>query len=104
MINTNNFSGLGLNKSDYSPNSNFKVPHRGIYKDSIDRWKETLNKEMIKIIEFVVGPELKYLGYKISNDDYQKFDWDNYQIISNENNKTSGWKTHNNDAPLDFFF
>ena len=64
MIDTKKFMGLGENTKKWKPNSNFKSPQKGIYKSSLNKWKSYLNNDLKSFIKFVVGPELKYLGYE----------------------------------------
>lgn len=105
MIDTRKFVGLGTNNKQWVPNSSFNVPKTGIFNGSIERWRETLDETMISFIEFIAGPELKYLGYDLVNsDDYSKPKKRFYNIILEENNNSLGWRTDNNDAALDFSF
>ena len=106
MIDTKNFVGLGTNIKQWVPNSGYvDVPRTGIFNGSIERWRETLDETMISFIEFIAGPELKYLGYDLVNrDNYSKPKKRFYNIILEENNNSLGWRTDNNDAALDFSF
>ena len=45
MIDTSKFTGLGKNTKKWKPNSNFKSPQRGIYKNSLYKWKNFLSRK-----------------------------------------------------------
>ncbi len=102
MIDTSKFMGLGKNTKKWKPNSNFKSPQKGIYKSSIHKWKKFLNNDLQKFIEFVVGPELKYLGYKkkIDNFNYKKI----FKLHYNDHKTNKGWKTTKNSPIVDINF
>ena len=102
MIDTSKFMGLGKNTKKWKPNSNFKSPQKGIYKSSLSKWKKFLNNDLKNFVEFVVGPELKYLGYKKK---YNKFNYKNilkFHLNDHKNNK--GWRTTKNSPKVDINF
>jgi sulfotransferase family protein len=103
MLNTSNF--VGPNGENWIPNSNFKVPQQGIYQDSIDRWKKSLAAEMINLIEFVAGPDLKLAGYELKNlDSSETSIWDAYRQHVQDSDKCQGWRTDNLNSEIDFGF
>jgi hypothetical protein len=61
MLDTERFRPFRGDK--WSPWSNFKVPEKGIYSDSITQWKRYLTKGAIEFIEFICAPEMKLFGY-----------------------------------------
>lgn len=94
MLDTNKFMGLGKNTKKWTPNSSFEVPRKGIYKDSLYRWKNNLSGEWIKFIEFVVGVDLEYFGYKrVYKKESNKYNYDIYDIHNQEHLKCQGWRT-----------
>ena len=102
MIDTSKFMGLGKNIKKWKPNSNFKSPKKGIYKNSLSKWKSFLNNDAKKFIEFIVEPELKYLGYKIKSN---KFDYENIlKFHSKEYKNNKGWRTSTNSPKIDINF
>ena len=107
MLDTNNFMGLGKNTKKWKPNSNYKAtPQTGIYKDSLYKWKKKLPKKVKNFIEFVVGPELKYLEYKkVYKTKYTKLEYKNIiRFHSDEYKKSKGWRTNNNKPEVDIHY
>lgn len=106
MINTTNFMGLGKNTKKWKSNSNFKAPQTGIYKNSLYRWKKKLPNNLKNFIEFVVGPELKYLKYnKIYKSKYTMSEYKNIiKFHSDDHKKNKGWKTSNNKPEVDIYY
>ena len=106
MIDTTNFTGLGKNTKKWKPNSNFRAPQIGIYKNSLYKWKKKLPKNLKNFIEFIVGPELRYLRYnKIYKNKYTKLEYK--KIIKfhlNDYKKNKGWKTSNNKPKVDIHY
>ena len=43
--------------------SNFDVPPQGIYKDSMNGWKNHLEKKAIEFVEFICDPEMRLFNY-----------------------------------------
>ena len=93
MINPENFMGLGKNTKKWKSNSNFNVKKKGIYKNSLFRWKKYLSKETVNFIDCIVGPELKYLRYKkkITKLDRSKI----LEYHENDYKTLKGWRTSN---------
>ena len=106
MIDTSNFMGLGKNTKEWKPNSNFKAPQTGIYKNSLYKWKKKLPNNLKNFIEFVVGPELKYLEYnKTYKNKYTKSEYKNIiKFHSDDYKKNKGWKTSNNKPVVDIYY
>ena len=106
MIDTTNFMGLGKNTKEWKPNSNFRVPQTGIYKNSLYNWKKKLPKNLKNFIEFIVGPELKYLRYnKVYKNKYTKLEYENIlKFHTNDYKKNKGWQTTNNKPKLDIHY
>lgn len=106
MLDTTNFMGLGKNTKKWKPNSNFKAPQTGIYKNSLYKWKNKLPNNLKKFIEFIVGPELKYLKYnKIYKNKYTKSEYKNIiKFHSDDYKKNKGWKTTNNKPEVDIHY
>ena len=102
MIDTSNFMGLGKNTKKWKPNSNFNSPKKGIYKNSLNKWKKFLEPDLINFIEFVVGPELRYLGYLRK---YKKFNYEKINKFHLNDFKTNkGWRTTTNPPKTDIEF
>ena len=94
MLDTNKFMGLGKDTGQWTPNSSFLVPKKGIYKNSLYRWKNSLSGDWIKFIEFVVGVDLKYFGYKrVYKKGSNHYNYDIYDIHNQEHFKCQGWRT-----------
>ena len=91
MLDSENFMGLGKNTKKWTPNSNFNVKRKGIYKNSLFRWKKNLSKEMLNFIQCIVGPELKFLNYekKIKIYDYNKI----LNFHKDDHKTLKGWRT-----------
>jgi len=107
MLDTTNFMGLGNNTKKWKPNSNYKAtPQTGIYKSSLYKWKKKLPKKVKNFIEFVVGPELKYLEYKKNyKTKYTKLEYKNIiRFHSDEYKKSKGWRTNNNKPEVDIHY
>ena len=106
MIDTSKFMGLGKNTKKWKPNSNFKSPQKGIYKNSLYKWKKKLPSDLKNFIEFIVGPELKYLKYNKSyKNKYSKSEYKNIiRFHSNDYKKNKGWRTTNNKPELDIHY
>tara|TARA_B100000963_G_scaffold362021_2_gene402188 strand:- start:31057 stop:32241 length:1185 start_codon:yes stop_codon:yes gene_type:complete len=102
MINTNNFMGLGKNTKKWIPNSNFNTNQKGIYKTSLNKWKKFLKKDLKNFIEFVVGIELKHLGYKRNIIKTKKSKILRYHSIDYKSSK--GWRTSKNSPLKDIEF
>lgn len=102
MIDTNNFMGLGKNTKKWIPNSNLGSKPKGIYKSSLSKWKKFLNQDIKNFIEFIVGIELKYLGYK------KKFSKFNEKKLNNFHKSdfkiSKGWRTSKNKPIKDINF
>ncbi len=63
MLNTGKFRPISGKK--WSKHSSFEnVPEKGVYTQSIDRWKERLSSDIIEFVELICGPEMGYFGYK----------------------------------------
>ena len=45
-------------------NSSFTLKRKGIYNNSIKRWKYELSQEEIEVTQLLAGEEIKYLGYE----------------------------------------
>lgn len=102
MIDTSKFMGLGKNTKKWKPNSNFKSAQKGIYKTSLNKWKDFLNNDLRDFIEFVVGPELRYLGYQKKQN---KFNYENIlKFHLNDYKYNKGWRTTKNNPKTDINF
>ena len=102
MLNTEKF--IAPDGGKWLPNSNHDgVPKKGIYSSTIDKWKSNLPSEMISLIEFVCGPELESLGYRLEND-FHSFPNDAFEFHTLDHNNTKGWRTDNFDPLMDFSF
>jgi hypothetical protein len=100
MLDSNNFKGLG--KNNKINNSAFKDPKNGIYKGSVSRWEKSLSSEMIRFIEYIVGPDLEHLGYELSQPNgLQIQDWDWYKLYEKEYLNCKGWRTDNGSPEVD---
>ena len=104
MLDTSNFKGLGKNTDNWEPNLHWvDVPEEGIYKDSLYRWKNELPSDLINFIEFIVGLDAEYLGYKPTKSikKYQHLDSAIYQLHKEEHLKCKGWRTDNKNPDID---
>ena len=89
--------------SPWLPNTNhYDVPQKGIYNDTVDRWKETLPKPLISLIEFVCGPELEMLGYTLENKNFDEFPEAAFNSHVYEHIHCKGWRTDNRNPAMDF--
>lgn len=61
MLDTEKFRPFRGDK--WTPWSNFKVPEKGIYTDSMASWKKNLSLGNIEFIEFICDPEMRLVGY-----------------------------------------
>ncbi|KKU14072.1 MAG: hypothetical protein UX17_C0002G0005 [Parcubacteria group bacterium GW2011_GWC2_45_7] len=62
MLDTDKFRPL--KGTEWKVHSNFKVPEKGVYTESIEAWKEYLPKGTVEFIEFVCDPEMRLFGYE----------------------------------------
>ena len=93
MLDVKKFRPLG-NDKNWRPNSNYKINKNYIYKSSINKWKKSLDKEMISFIELIAGNDLKLLGYKLNDPkNYMKINKKKVSYISKEINSRKGWST-----------
>lgn len=68
----------------------------------MSRWEKTLRSEMIRFIEYVVGPDLEHLGYELSQSNglhIQEWDW--YELYEKEYLDCNGWHTDNGNPVVD---
>lgn len=101
MIDTSKF--IAPEGGPWIPNSNFAVPQQGIYKTSIDQWTKNLSTDLIRLVEFVALPELKFLGYSITqNEEDSDYYQDLFRRMVKDNQECPGWRTDNRDSLLDF--
>lgn len=62
MLNTEKFRPVeGKSWGKYSHHKD--TPESGIYSDAVDKWKTTLDKNIVSFIEHVCMPEMSLLGY-----------------------------------------
>lgn len=61
MLDTEQFRPFRGDK--WVPWSNFKVPEKGIYKDSTSAWRKHLSPGTVEFAEFICEPEMKLAGY-----------------------------------------
>lgn len=61
MLDTEKFRPFRGDK--WTPWSNFKVPEKGIYTNSITSWRDNLSPGIIEFIEFICDPEMRLVGY-----------------------------------------
>ena len=103
MLDTANFKGLGQNTEKWEPNLHWEdVPEEGIYRDSLYRWKKELTSDLINFIEFIVGPDMEYLGYELSQqNEYKNLNWNVYQLHKEEHLRCKGWRTDNHNPEID---
>jgi len=102
MLDTTRF--VGPDGTTWRPNSNFEnVPQQGIYQDSLERWKAELAPEVIQLVEFIAGPDLKMAGYPSDtfgvSDDYGLGVYN--QLVKDHDN-CQGWRTDNHNTEIDF--
>ena len=102
MVDSTKF--VGPDGGPWIPNSNYSdTPQQGIYHDSIDRWKKALPREVIRLIEFVAGPDLEMAGYALSEpQDSGGLDWDAYDRHVQDRLRYQGWRTDNGNPEIDF--
>jgi hypothetical protein len=105
MIDTSCFiSGDG---NPWLPNSNHgDVPATGIYADTVDRWRTSLPKSVLELVELVAGPDLRALGYSVDEADgspaavARAFDRHSQELRDWEGG-SFGWRTDNDNAEID---
>ncbi|MFC1462406.1 sulfotransferase, partial [Verrucomicrobiota bacterium] len=100
MLDTGNFAGRG--DSTWTPNSSFEVPARGIYTDSLERWRKMLPPDMVHLIELAAGPDLEFAGYALSEPSDGGIPWDAYRCHIREHAECRGWRTDREDPAADF--
>ena len=103
MLKTENFKSSDGGK--WYPNSNHKdVPQSGIFKQSVYKWEETLDKSILELIEYICAPELNLLGYKLKSNLGNNFPEEAYKFHSEDNLNCTGWRTDNKDPLRDFAY
>ncbi len=103
MIDTGHF--VSPDGGPWLPNSNHgEVPRKGIYADTVDRWKTTLSQGEIALIEFVCGPELELMGYQLQNTSFDVFPDVAFETHVRNHTSCQGWRTDNEDPTMDFGF
>ena len=102
MIEADNF--VGPTQEPWVPNTNFSnVPHQGIYLDSVDRWKTAVPVEVVRLIEFVAGPDLEFAGYDLNEpSDSASLPWDAYEWHVKNQEMCQGWRTDSGNPDVDF--
>jgi hypothetical protein len=97
MLETEKFRPFKGDK--WEPYSHFNdVPQTGIFQIGIDRWKSFLDQDMISFIEHICSPELKYLGYELTQLPYIQIPQPIAKKVKNDYDKALGWK-----LPIDDF-
>ena len=70
-----------------------KIKPKGIYKDSINAWKNNLEPRIVKSIEFITWAELKLLGYETYYSDKLFLDKEALNFFYEDANVESSWKS-----------
>ena len=95
MLNTEKFRPITGDK--WVKYSNFDVPDKGIYTQSIDGWKTRLTDDVVEFVEYVCSPEMSYFGYKPTIFNHSQLSTRAFDFILQDNKGTIGWrnKYHN---------
>ena len=107
MIDTNFF--VGQDGGKWLPNSNQEnAPQSGIFTSSIDKWKSTLENDLLDLIEFITGPDLEMCGYETLKSFSSEMISNAYQKHKSEHENWIeggwGWRTDNHNPELDISF
>lgn len=101
MINTGCF--ISPDGGPWLPNTNHgNVPRKGIYSNTVNRWKSTLPPDVISLIEFICGPELEMMGYQLENTNFRKFPNEAFNVHAKDHINCQGWRTDNKNPEMDF--
>lgn len=101
MIDTRNF--VSPDGGPWLPNSNQdNVPDHGIFSDTIDRWKQSLSPDAIRLAELVAGPDLEWAGYDLSDrGDLAGLAKGAYACHRHDHEHCQGWRTDNRNPEID---
>lgn len=104
MIDTRNF--VSPDGGPWLPNSNQdNVPDHGIFSDTIDRWKESLSPNAIRLAELVAGPDLEWAGYSVSDGSaVSELAKGAYACHALDHESCQGWRTDNRNPEIDIAF
>lgn len=70
-----------------------------------NRWQTTLKREMIKVVEFVCGPEMNLVGYKTQyKSERLKHDKCILKYLVSSNNAYYNWRSDNQDPLKDYSY
>ncbi|MBI2339363.1 MAG: sulfotransferase [Deltaproteobacteria bacterium] len=102
MIDTKNF--VAPDGGAWLPNSNQEgVPQQGIFQDTVDRWKRSLDRDILRLIEFVTAPDLAMAGYTLAEGlQNNGFYEEAYRCHVRDSRECQGWRTDNRNAEVDF--
>jgi hypothetical protein len=101
MVDGANF--VGPDGGPWIPNSNFDdAPRNIIYQGSIERWKQALPAEVVRLIEFVAGRDLEMAGYDLSEPgEAATLRWDAYRRHVQDHLQCRGWRTDSRNPDID---
>jgi len=95
MLDTEKFRPITGDK--WTKYSNFDVPDKGVYTQSIDGWKTRLSEDIIEFVEFVCAPEMKYFGYNSTLFNYSQLSSRAFDFILRDNKEAIGWRNKYDD-------
>ena len=102
MLDTENYVDYATGKV-WQGNSAYEQVTTGISVSRATRWMDRLAPEIIKMIDFVCGPEMKLCGYQVLHDDV----WPGVEVLEyviRNHNEYSKWRSDLGDPQKDFGF
>jgi hypothetical protein len=90
MLDTDKFRPISGNK--WEKNSQFNVPDVGIYTQSAEGWKNRLDKNLIELVEFICGPEMRYFGYETLYNKGCSISQRIFDFLEKDANEVLGWQ------------
>lgn len=81
-------------------NSSFSEIGRGIDRSRVDRWRTSLDPRVVRLIEFVCGPEMAMAGYAVSAEAGPHPEILDYLIESND--QPVSWRSDSGDPVRDY--
>ena len=104
MLNTNNYHDYSTG-TIWKGNSSFEETTSGISLHRAERWKKSLDSKVLKMIEFMCGPEMKLFGFEPiqKNESWPDPEVLNCMLEDNARCKEyCNWRTDFNDPQKDF--
>ena len=83
-------------------NSTFETEIVGVSQAPVERWRKTLDAEMIQFVEFIVGTDMAAAGYTREFDDTELTSADALQTLLAEEEQIASWRSDFQDPVRDF--